>query len=94
MEIGNPSSQRNSLILIAMIVFIDVASIGPVVMTSVFGAYADKTGIYFPGAPFILASGLLMIAIGVVWRTLRRYGEDGDGQMDVDSPSTRNKKAL
>jgi MFS transporter, DHA1 family, tetracycline resistance protein len=51
--------------------------IGPVLMTGVFGAYADKTGIYFPGAPFILASVLLTVAIGVVWRTLGRYGGVG-----------------
>ena len=26
---------------------------GPVMMTSVFGAYADRQGYYFPGAPFL-----------------------------------------
>ena len=51
--------------------------IGPVVMTSVFGAYADKIGPYFPGAPFILASGLLTVAIVIVWRTLKRHTETG-----------------
>jgi MFS transporter, DHA1 family, tetracycline resistance protein len=47
--------------------------IGPLMMTSVFGAYADKSGIYFPGAPFILAIGLLLIAIALLWRTLKRF---------------------
>lgn len=47
--------------------------IGPVVMTGVFGAYADKTGLYFPGAPFILAIGLLSVAILILWRTLKRH---------------------
>jgi MFS transporter, DHA1 family, tetracycline resistance protein len=51
--------------------------IGPILMTGVFGAYADKTGVYFPGAPFILASGLLTVAIVIVWRTLRRWGGAG-----------------
>jgi DHA1 family tetracycline resistance protein-like MFS transporter len=51
--------------------------IGPILMTGVFGAYADKTGVYFPGAPFILASGLLTVAIVIVWRTLRRLGGAG-----------------
>ncbi len=47
--------------------------IGPVMMTSVFGAFADKQGVYFPGAPFILSAGLLSIAVLVLLRTLRRY---------------------
>jgi MFS transporter, DHA1 family, tetracycline resistance protein len=51
--------------------------IGPILMTGVFGTYADKTGVYFPGAPFILASGLLTVAIVIVWRTLRRWGGAG-----------------
>jgi len=29
---------------------------GPVMMTAVFGAYADKEGYYFPGAPFLLGA--------------------------------------
>jgi MFS transporter, DHA1 family, tetracycline resistance protein len=48
--------------------------IGPLMMTNVFGAFADKTGLYFPGAPFILAIGLLLVAIAVLWRTLKQHG--------------------
>jgi MFS transporter, DHA1 family, tetracycline resistance protein len=47
--------------------------IGPVMMTSVFGAYADKTGLYFPGAPFLLAIGLLLLANFLLRRTLTRH---------------------
>jgi MFS transporter, DHA1 family, tetracycline resistance protein len=52
------------------------AVIGPPVMTTVFGAFADKSGLYFPGAPFILSAGLLTIAVGVLAVTLKRYGAD------------------
>ena len=37
--------------------------IGPVMMTGVFGAYADSEGLYFPGAPFILGATLMVIAL-------------------------------
>jgi MFS transporter, DHA1 family, tetracycline resistance protein len=47
--------------------------IGPLMMTSVFGAFADTSGLYFPGAPFLLAIGLLLVAIGWMWRTLKRF---------------------
>jgi MFS transporter, DHA1 family, tetracycline resistance protein len=47
--------------------------IGPVVMTSVFGAFADKTGVYFPGAPFILSAALLAISVLILSRTLTRH---------------------
>jgi MFS transporter, DHA1 family, tetracycline resistance protein len=36
---------------------------GPIVMSGVFEHFADETGSYFPGAPFILATGLLTLAI-------------------------------
>ncbi len=52
------------------------AVIGPPVMTSVFGAFADTSGLYFPGAPFILSAGLLTVAVAVLAVTLRRYGLD------------------
>ena len=46
---------------------------GPVVMTSVFKTFADGEGVYFPGAPFILAailsgSGFMLYAV-----TVRRF---------------------
>ena len=50
------------------------AIIGPPVMTGVFGAFADRTGIYFPGAPFILSAGLMVVAVLVMSVTLNRSG--------------------
>ena len=47
--------------------------IGPLVMTSVFGHFADTKGVYFPGAPFVLASGLLIAAWLLLARTIRRH---------------------
>lgn len=47
--------------------------IGPLLMTSVFGAWADTSGVYFPGAPFILAAGLVMIASVWIKRTIDRH---------------------
>lgn len=49
------------------------AIIGPPVMTGVFGAYADNRGLFFPGAPFLLAAGLSVIATLVLVRTLIRH---------------------
>jgi MFS transporter, DHA1 family, tetracycline resistance protein len=45
------------------------AIVGPVVMTQLFSHFSDATGIYFPGAPFILAALLVLVAIVVLWRT-------------------------
>jgi MFS transporter, DHA1 family, tetracycline resistance protein len=47
--------------------------IGPPAMTGVFGAYADSTGLYFPGAPYMLAAMLMTIAVAMLWQTLRRH---------------------
>ena len=51
--------------------------IGPVLMTNVFGHFTDARGIYFPGAPFVLAAGLMSTAIllfGITtMRTLPRF---------------------
>lgn len=47
--------------------------IGPPVMTGVFGAYADSTGLYFPGAPYMLAAALMAIAVILLWRTMRLH---------------------
>lgn len=49
------------------------AIIGPPVMTSVFGAYADGQGVYFPGAPFVVAAALMVVAVIVLTRTLWRH---------------------
>ncbi|MEL7540600.1 MAG: MFS transporter, partial [Pseudomonadota bacterium] len=37
--------------------------ISPAVMAVIFTAHTDETGIYLPGAPFILATGLLVLAM-------------------------------
>jgi len=47
--------------------------IGPLVMTWVFGHFADAKGAYFPGAPFLLAGILLIAAWVLLARTIRRY---------------------
>ena len=45
--------------------------IGPLLMSHVFASFSSGTGIIFPGAPFVLSSLFLLVAIGFVWRTLR-----------------------
>jgi len=47
--------------------------IGPVMMTGVFGAYADGVGLYFPGAPFVLGAILMLAAIFIYAFTVRRH---------------------
>ncbi|MEM1131309.1 MAG: TCR/Tet family MFS transporter [Pseudomonadota bacterium] len=47
--------------------------IGPVVMTSILSAYADRTGLYFPGAPFIVSTLLGFGAIIIYSVTVNRY---------------------
>lgn len=54
------------------------AIFGPVMMTEIFSAYADKTGFYFPGAPFILSTMLGVLAIFVYAFTVRRYYQRSD----------------
>lgn len=49
------------------------AIVGPPVMTGVFGAFADPKGLYFPGAPFLLAGGLILIALVILHFTLKRF---------------------
>lgn len=49
------------------------AIIGPPAMTGVFGAYADNEGLFFPGAPYMLAVVLMVAAVLMLWLTLRRY---------------------
>ncbi len=38
------------------------AIVSPIVMAKIFTAYTDDTGRYMPGAPFILASGLILLS--------------------------------
>lgn len=49
------------------------AIIGPPIMTGVFAAYADPQGTFFPGAPFVLAAGLMVAAVLVLAVTLLRH---------------------
>jgi DHA1 family tetracycline resistance protein-like MFS transporter len=52
------------------------AIIGPPLMTGVFAAYADREGLYFPGAPFVLAAGLMVGAVTVLAITLARHARN------------------
>jgi DHA1 family tetracycline resistance protein-like MFS transporter len=49
------------------------AIIGPTLMTGVFAAYADARGPFFPGAPFVVAAGLMAGAVTVLTITLLRH---------------------
>jgi DHA1 family tetracycline resistance protein-like MFS transporter len=46
---------------------------GPVLMTSVFEAFADGQGVYFPGAPFIVAALLSGSGFLLYIATVRRH---------------------
>ncbi len=46
---------------------------GPVVMTMIFGAYADSEGLYFPGAPFLVGTALMALSVFIYIITVRRY---------------------
>lgn len=48
------------------------AIIGPLIMTAAFGAFADSEGVYFPGAPYLLAGLLALVAIGIAAWTIAR----------------------
>jgi MFS transporter, DHA1 family, tetracycline resistance protein len=45
--------------------------IGPVMMAGVFGHFSDASGLYFPGAPFVLAAFFMLISIGLFRLTVR-----------------------
>jgi len=42
-------------------------------MAGIFGAYADKQWIYFPGAPFLVGAALMVVSISIYAITVRRY---------------------
>lgn len=44
------------------------AIFGPLLMSRVFEHFADDTGVYFPGAPFVLAAALLIAGGVLCWR--------------------------
>lgn len=46
---------------------------GPVMMTAVFGAFADNQGFYFPGAPFVLGASLFLVSILIYAVTVQRH---------------------
>jgi len=71
MEQGRLQGAIASLIGIAGLV-------GPTVFTQTFAYFIDPaTGWYFPGAPFILASCLLLLAMAIAWITIQR-GDPGE----------------
>jgi DHA1 family tetracycline resistance protein-like MFS transporter len=45
--------------------------IGPVMMTAVFGHFADQQGLFFPGAPFLLAASIMAVAIVYLSRVVK-----------------------
>ena len=46
--------------------------IGPLIMTATFGYFADDIGIFFPGAPYLVAAGFSLVAIAIAAITIRR----------------------
>lgn len=46
--------------------------IGPVMMSLTFGMFADGTGLYFPGAPYLLATGILVLGLCLLKWNLAR----------------------
>jgi DHA1 family tetracycline resistance protein-like MFS transporter len=48
------------------------AIVGPLIMTGAFGAFADEEGLYFPGAPYLLAALFTLTAIAIAARNLAR----------------------
>jgi DHA1 family tetracycline resistance protein-like MFS transporter len=52
------------------------AIIGPIIMTTAFGAFADSEGIYFPGAPYLVATACAAIAIGIAVWNLAKIPDD------------------
>ena len=48
------------------------AVFGPILMTPVFRAAADDTGRYFPGAPFVLAALIMLLALPFLMMAVRR----------------------
>ncbi|MBA4045743.1 MAG: MFS transporter, partial [Erythrobacter sp.] len=43
-------------------------------MTQIFGHFADDKGLFFPGAPYLVSLALLLVAIGLLWRTMGGLG--------------------
>jgi len=54
--------------------------IGPVIMTSVFSTFADDEGVYFPGAPYLLAAMLSFTGIAIAIWNIARMPQTAAGQ--------------
>jgi len=53
--------------------------IGPIMMTGLFGAFADDQGLFFPGAPFALSLAVALAALGaLLWNLARIKAPDLD----------------
>lgn len=48
------------------------AIIGPLVMTNAFSTFADDEGLFFPGAPYLLAFGCGIAAMGIAFWNIQR----------------------
>jgi len=46
--------------------------IGPVIMTGTFGYFADSEGLFFPGAPFLLAALFGYASLALLWRVVSK----------------------
>jgi len=54
--------------------------IGPLIMTATFGAYADDEGVYFPGAPYLVAAACSLCAIAIaIWNMKRLVAPNANG---------------
>ncbi len=49
--------------------------IGPLIMTATFGMFADSRGVFFPGAPYLLAAMFVGCAAALAVLTIRRMGD-------------------
>jgi DHA1 family tetracycline resistance protein-like MFS transporter len=50
--------------------------IGPAVFAGSFGYFIDdRAPVHLPGAPFLIASVLLFVAVGIAWRYARVPGQ-------------------
>lgn len=47
------------------------AIFGPILMTQAFSTFTDPTGPDFPGAPFLIAVGLIFLSLFVFWSSAR-----------------------
>lgn len=67
-EQGELQGAIASLISLTMI-------IAPLIMTWLFRAYtADTAPVYFPGAPFLAAAGMMAISLGLFLMVMRKFG--------------------